>query len=126
MNTYGPVPIGSAAAFPSAFGLTMNPELRASQVITGVGLGFTRLNATVRSSTTSTSATFASCPATGGMTWSAGPVLTKSMFAFTASASNGAPSWNVTPSWSVNVIVMPSSDTSHPSASHGTKLPSGS
>ncbi len=47
------------------------------------------------------------------------------MFAFTAAASNGSPSWNTTPSRSRNVSARPSSDCVHDVASCGITERSG-
>src|SRR4051794_6648432 len=52
--------------------------------------------------------------------------MTWSKLALTAAASNGVPSWNVTPSFRWKVYCSPSLETSHDSASHGLNDPSGS
>ena len=48
----------------------------------------------------------------------------RSKLAFTASALNGVPSWNLTSFRSLNVTLRPSGEDVHDSASHGTSLPS--
>src|SRR5215218_1632429 len=46
--------------------------------------------------------------------------IVRSIAAFAASAVSGFPVWNVTPSWSSNVQVSPSSEDSHEVASSGS------
>ena len=72
-------------------------------------------------STTSTPATIVSSDATAEPS----TVWARSMLALTAAASNGVPSWNVTPSRRWNVSVVPSSLNSHSVASPGTADASG-
>jgi hypothetical protein len=80
-----------------------------------------RLNFTVLESTTVTLSTDERSPVRSEPC----VVLYRSMFHFTASASNAVPSWNFTSVRSVNVTVLPSDDVSHLSASHGMISPFG-
>ena len=70
---------------------------------------------------TSTSLT----PARSGATVDPSTVLARSMFAFTASALNGVPSWNVTPSRRVMSSTVASSLNVQSVASIGTSSPWG-
>ena len=76
---------------------------------------------TVIGSTTSTVSTVPS----SGATAEPSTVLARSMLIFTASASNGVPSWNVTPSRSLSSRAVSSSTHSHSVARPGTSEASG-
>ncbi len=90
------------------------PARSASAAISGTN-GDASSSFTVIGSITSTEATGLSSP----LRTEPFIVLWRSMLNFTASASNGSPSWKVTPSRSLIVSALPSADHSWPVASCG-------
>ena len=117
-----PVPTGawSRSGLSNAAGLIIMPGRSESTSGSWAPLP-PRLRVTVSGSTTSTDVMTARSEATAEPS----TVWPRSMFAFTASASNGVPSWNVTPSRSVNVSAVPSALNSHAVASPGIGAASG-
>ncbi len=94
----------SPASF-AAFGETIMPARSVSWAISGEK-GCLSTSLMVRGSTTSTWSTVAS----SGLRNDPGKVMWRSSENFAASASNGSPSWNLTPGRSLMVTSLPSSD----------------
>src|SRR2546423_14932615 len=116
----GPVPawnglsVKSAPTASTTLRETIIPARSTSAPRSGANADF-RLNFTVFGSTTLTVSTDERSPVRREPC----VVLYRSMFHFTASASNVVPSWNFTSVRRVNVIVLPSLQVSHFSASQG-------
>jgi hypothetical protein len=117
-----PAPTGfwSRSGFSNAAGLIIIPGRSESTSGSWAPLP-PRFSVTVSGSTTSTDVITARSDATAEPS----TVWPRSMLAFTASASKGVPSWNVTPSRSVNVRAVPSSLNSHAVANPGIADASG-
>jgi len=119
-NLYGPAHTGLLAnAVPAALaalGETIMPARSASWASSGAD-GLDRLNRTVCGSTTSTPV----ISLISDLRRDSGRVSLRSMLYFTASASNGSPSWNLTPWRKVKVIALLSSLHFHAVASCGWK-----
>ena len=116
-NAYGPVPTGcdpSASGSAAAVGDTIIPG-RSARICTSELSGRLRAMRTCVGSTTSTD----SIIERSAFTVDVSSVMARSRFALTAAASNGVPSWNVTPSRSVSSSVCGSGD-DHSVASPGS------
>ena len=119
MTRYGPAPTGARSRpSPKAAGLTIDPA-RLDRMPGSAEFGASSTSVTVIGSTTWTSVMLERSATTAEPS----TVWPRSMLAFTASASNGSPSWNVTPSCSCSVSCRPSSENSHDLASPGTSVP---
>ena len=117
-----PVPTGWASTVGSAIdaGLIIAPAAP-ENTAGSVASGLARCSSTVCGSTATTSA----MRARSAFELDPSSVWDRSMLAFTAAASNGVPSWNVTSSRRSNVSVVPSGEYSQAVARPGTSEPSG-